>query len=63
MINRTLVELNHDYCPRNTVNELLEWARAMRLYMSSGQKEHLPPGVTFKHMRHDSHPDPIAGHG
>jgi hypothetical protein len=57
MSNRTLVELNHDCCPRE--EELLEWAKAMRNYMSSGDKRKLPNGVTFKHMRHHSEPDPM----
>lgn len=62
MSNRTLVELNHDYCPGDD-SARLEWAKAMRLYMGSGNKEHLPRGVTFKHMRHHSDPDPMAGRG
>ena len=63
MSNRTLVELNHDYCPRDTDEDLIKWAKAMRLYMGSGRKEHLPRGVTFKQTRHHSDPDPMQGIG
>lgn len=63
MSNRTIVELNHDLCPRADDRSLLEWARAMRLYMRSAEKACLPPGVTFKHMRHHSDLDPMAGKG
>ena len=60
---RTLVELNHDYCPHDDDESLLKWAKAMRYYMGSGDKKDLPRGVTFKLMRHHSDPDPMAGHG
>lgn len=64
MSNRTLVELNHDYCPpiRDDA-KLLKWAKQMVHYMYSGDRRELPHGVTFKHMRHHSEPDPMAGHG
>ncbi len=63
MSNRTLVELNHDYCPPNNDIELLKWARNMRNYLCSGLKDELPKGVTFKHIRHHSSPDPMKGIG
>jgi hypothetical protein len=64
MSNRTLVELNHDFCPRwDRPVEMLTWATAMAAYMRSGDKSELPAGVTFKHMRHHSEPDPMRGHG
>jgi hypothetical protein len=64
MSNRTLVELNHDCCPRSDRPiELVRWAMAMASYMRSGDKTELPPGVTFKHMRHHSDPDPMQSHG
>lgn len=63
MSNRTLVELNHDYCRSGDDVSLLAWARQMHDYMRSGRKAELPPGVTFKHMRHHSDPDPMAGKG
>ena len=53
MSNRTLIELNHDFCPRH----LLNWAEAMRTYMRSGDPATLPDGVTFKGMRHHSDPE------
>lgn len=62
MSNRTLVELNHDYCPHG-YTELLKWAQQMAYYMGNGDKENLPRGVTFKAMRHHSEPDPMAGKG
>ena len=55
MSYRTLVELNHDYCP--TDEKLLEWAKAMVLYMRSGDQKLLPKGVTWKDMRHHSDPE------
>lgn len=57
MSNRTLVELNHDYCPPE--GDLIRWAQAMAAYMRSGDPACLPQGVTFKHMRHHSNPCPI----
>ncbi len=63
MSNRTLVELNHDYCPPSNDVELLKWARKMRNYITSGDKDELPKGVTFKHIRHHSYPDPMQGRG
>lgn len=62
MSNRTLVELNHDFCPHG-LETMCKWALAMAMYMRAGDKNELPPGVTFKHMRHHSDPDPMAGHG
>jgi hypothetical protein len=58
MSNRTLVELNHDFCPHGD-EELMRWAVAMRTYMTSADKKFLPDGVTFKHFRHHSEPDPL----
>lgn len=63
MSNRTLVELNHDFCPRGDDDSLIAWARQMRYYLSSGNRTELPPGVTFKHRRHHSEPDPMEGRG
>ena len=60
MSNRTLVELNHDYCPNpNGDKQMLLWAIAMVNYMRLGDKSCLPTGVTFKHMRHHSEPCPL----
>lgn len=63
MSNRSLVELNHDHCPPDDDTALNRWARAMRNYMGSGDKRDLPPGVTFKAMRHHSEDDPMVGRG
>lgn len=63
MSNRALLELNHDLCPSSDPEHLLAWAKCMRNYMRSGDKESLPYGVTFKHMRHHSDPDPVEGKG
>jgi hypothetical protein len=59
MSNRTLIELNHDYCP-NTAEELEIWATEMQRFMRSGDKNCLPKGVTFMHMRHHSEPGFLA---
>ena len=61
MSNRSLVELNHDYCPRDNDAELLKWARSMRRYMTGADTRELPQGVTRKHYRHHSTPDPMDG--
>lgn len=63
MSNRTLVELNHDFCPRRNAPALMAWANKIVDYLGSGDPRDLPPGVTFKHMRHHSDPDPMAGKG
>lgn len=59
MSNRTLIELNHDFCPSNDDAEVLKWAHKMRLYIISGDKNHLPNGVTFFWRRHHSDPCPF----
>ena len=57
MSNRTLIELNHDYCPIDIACE--GWGRAIQNYMTSGDPAHLPEGVTFKNIRHHSTPCPL----
>jgi len=57
MSNRTLVELNHDYCPV-TDEDCLALGKALQYFMRSGQTDCLPRGVSFKHFRHHSEPDP-----
>jgi hypothetical protein len=62
--NRTLVELNHDMGPLYGDKErLLAWATKMAAYVRTGDKRLLPPGVTFKHIRHHSEADPMEGRG
>jgi hypothetical protein len=51
MSNRSLVELNHDYCPPHDDTKLLAWAKAMQSYMRNADVRELPPGVVRKHYR------------
>lgn len=60
MSNRTLIELNHDYCPRND-EECLKLGQALRRYMQSADTDELPAGVVRKHYRHHSDQDPMEG--
>lgn len=62
MSNRTLIEINHDYCPSSDKAEAA-LGEALANYMRCADKILLPPGVTFKHIRHHSEPDPMDGHG
>ena len=59
MSNRTLIELNHDYCPRNDA-DALELGRALMAYMRNANADELPQGVKFRHFRHHTAPDPMA---
>lgn len=64
MSNRSLVELNHDYCPNVRDDKAcLEFGRKLARYMGSAQKRDLPNGVTLKHYRHHTDPDPMEGKG
>ncbi len=56
MSNHTLLEFNHDYCPKET--DILTWAKLLVAYLRTGDKDLLPSGVTFKNMRHHSEPEP-----
>lgn len=60
MSQRTLVELNHDFCPGRATQSLAEWAGKMRVYMGSGDPRELPYGVTFKSRRHHSDAEPMT---
>jgi hypothetical protein len=60
MSNRSLIEFNHDHCPRND-EECLSLGKALRSYMRGADTSELPPGVVRKHYRHHSDPDPMAG--
>lgn len=62
MSNRSLLEFNHDQVPR-TAQGLLEWAEMLQIYLTSGDKDFLPNGVEFKHMRHHSEPCPVESAG
>lgn len=61
MSNRSLVELNHDFCPLSDDAKLLAWAKAMQSYMRGADVRELPRGVVRKHYRHHSDPDPMVG--
>jgi hypothetical protein len=62
MSNRTLVELNHDYCPQSP-EAVAALGQCLVDYMRSGDPKCLPRGVTYKHMRHHSDKDPMLGYG
>lgn len=59
MSNRTMIELNHDYCPSNDDAALLAWAKGMWGYMRCGDPNLLPNGVTWFGMRHHIEPCPL----
>lgn len=59
MSNRSLLEFNHDHCPRNDA-ECLELGKALQRYMRAAHTAELPQGVVRKHYRHHSDPDPMA---
>lgn len=59
MSNRSLIELNHDFCPGRSDDELLKWAKRMANYMRSGEGNDLPDGVTLFWRRHHSDPCPF----
>lgn len=52
MSNRSLLEFNHDLCPKE--EDLLTWAAKLKTYITSGDSKELPQGVTFIAMRHHS---------
>lgn len=56
MSNRTLIELNHDYCPQ-TESAALIFGRGMADFMRSGNTDCLPTGVRFIKSRHHSDPE------
>ena len=60
MSNRSLLEFNHDYCPRDEAS-CLALGMALQSYMRGADVDFLPPGVERKHYRHHSQPDPMEG--
>jgi hypothetical protein len=58
MSNRTMLEFNHDYCPRD--EDLIAFAKDLQTYMRSGDPKLLPYGVTWFGMRHHSTPCPLT---
>jgi hypothetical protein len=61
MSNRSLVEINHDYPLARDDAETLRWANQILRYIGSGDPRDLPQGMTLKHYRHHSDPDPMEG--
>lgn len=59
MSNRTMLEFNHDCTPHGD-DELLEWARQIQHYLSSGDPTLLPNGVTWFGMRHHTTDCPLG---
>lgn len=59
MSNRSLVEINHDYSPGGTDDELLAWAKKIRTYIRSGSRDELPDGIRVFWRRHHSDPCPF----
>ena len=53
MSNRTTLEFNHDYCPKDE-SEAKELGIHLVGYMHSGDKSYLPQGVTFIESHHHS---------
>ncbi len=58
MSNHTLLEFNHDYCPK--LEDAQKWAEGIIIHMRTGDISSLPQGVKFRHMRHHSEPDPLV---
>jgi hypothetical protein len=58
MSNRTMLEFNHDFCPRS--GEEMVFIRGLIEYLRSGDPEFLPPGVTYFGRRHHSDPLPLG---
>jgi len=55
-----MLEFNHDACPPEDEQQLLNWAKQLRWYLCSGNALLLPPGVTHFGMRHHSEPCPLG---
>jgi hypothetical protein len=56
MSNRTLVEINHDYCPSNDV-EARDLGLRLTSYMRSGDIAFMPKGFVLVATRHHSDPE------
>lgn len=60
MSNLTLMQINHDFCPRDE-EAAKTFGLSMQAYLRSGDTSFLPEGVRFINMRH--HSDiPTRGH-
>lgn len=60
--NRTIIELNHDYCPHNE-KDAKEFGIRLWLYIRSGDSTLLPLGVRSFGMRHHTENVTIAVEG
>lgn len=58
MSSRSMLEFNHDYCPRD--EDLVAFASDLQRYMRSGDPMFLPYGVTWFGMRHHTEPCPLT---
>jgi len=54
-----MLEINHDTTPHGH-DEVMEWAKAMTAYLSSGNPELLPQGTTWFGMRHHTEDCPMG---
>lgn len=50
MSNTSLLQFNHDYCPKNS--DLLDWAEQIRMYLQTADKCFLPDGIKQLEFRH-----------
>lgn len=51
--NRTLIELNHDYCPKNERAAEI-FGLKMQMFMMTGEESDLPQGAKLISWRHHS---------
>ena len=56
MSQRTLVELNHDFCPENGIRAE-QFGLSLQAFMRSGDPQFLPQGVKIIATRHHSEPE------
>jgi len=54
-----MLEFNHDLSPRKGT-DLDRWAQELVQYLSSGNPNRLPYGVTFFNIRHHSEDCPLG---
>lgn len=59
MSNRSMLEINHDYTP-HTPEAKTRFLMGILNYLSSGDTDALPPGVTWFGMRHHSERCPLG---
>lgn len=59
MSNRSMLEFNHDYCPKD-FGSAVDWADRIIRYLRIGDVRQLPKGVTFFNCRYHSEPCPLG---